>query len=283
MRFGGGPQVAPEVAELPETFWVEPFRLLDGNLRDWEIKDKIAYRGFPHWRPDTRILGEPFSPLDLPNLAAWYDASKITGLSDGAAVETWEDSSGNGNDVTQGTADERPTYQTSILNGLPVVRFDGIDDILSVFATLAGAQPYTVYAVVAHRSGSVTSNEGFCGGYAALPYLFVRQLATDAFAIFAGTIANGPNSDTDFHVFGGLFDGASSILDLDGSETVVNAGTSAFGAEFSIGGYTAVTGPPGDPFEHSDSDVAELVVCSGGLTADERTTLRNYFTNKYAL
>lgn len=59
-----------------------------------------------------------------------YDAHSIVGLNDGDAVAQWDDSSGNAKHLTQGTAGSRPTYKTNILNGHPVVRFDGSADHL---------------------------------------------------------------------------------------------------------------------------------------------------------
>ena len=75
-----------------------------------------------------------WAPTDLSNLLLWLDASQITGLNDGDAVASWTDLSGNGNHATQSTAAAKPTYKTNIINGLPVVRFDG-GDFLSTFTT----------------------------------------------------------------------------------------------------------------------------------------------------
>src|SRR5687768_11145672 len=69
-------------------------------------------------------------PSDIAGLKLWLKADAITGLADGDPVTTWADSSGEGNDFTQGTAGNKPIYKTSILFGLPVVRFDGTDDVL---------------------------------------------------------------------------------------------------------------------------------------------------------
>jgi hypothetical protein len=62
------------------------------------------------------------SPADLPtDLGMWYEADKISGLTDGDSIVTFPDSGPNGNTLTpSGTA---PIYKTGIINGLPVVRF----------------------------------------------------------------------------------------------------------------------------------------------------------------
>lgn len=64
--------------------------------------------------------GGEFSPADVTGLAAWYDATQITGLADGDTVATWADLSGNGITMTgYGT----PAYRTSGMNGKPAVEF----------------------------------------------------------------------------------------------------------------------------------------------------------------
>lgn len=50
-------------------------------------------------------------------------ASDIVGLSDGDPVPTWADTSGNGRDWAQATSGNRPTFQTSEINGHPAVQF----------------------------------------------------------------------------------------------------------------------------------------------------------------
>jgi len=58
-------------------------------------------------------------------VAAWFKADTISGLTNGAAVATWNDVSGNGNNATQTVPSQRPTYITGAINGKPVVRFNG--------------------------------------------------------------------------------------------------------------------------------------------------------------
>jgi hypothetical protein len=63
-------------------------------------------------------------------LTAWYKADSISG-SDGDGVSAWTDSSGNGNNLSQAVGARQPTLQTNELNDLSVVRYDGVNDIIS--------------------------------------------------------------------------------------------------------------------------------------------------------
>ena len=74
----------------------------------------------------------------LPSPILWYRADAIQGLSDGASVATWSDSSGNGNNATQASSGNRPVWKQNVLNGYPVVRFNGTNSSLigpNVFPT----------------------------------------------------------------------------------------------------------------------------------------------------
>lgn len=83
-------------------------------------------------------------------LKLWLKADAITGLADDDPVATWNDSSGNGNNATQATEANKPLYKTNILNGQPVVRFDGTNDFLrkTSAAGLAAATAASAFAVV---------------------------------------------------------------------------------------------------------------------------------------
>jgi hypothetical protein len=70
-----------------------------------------------------------FSPDDIAGLEGWWKADSLV-LSDNDPVTTWADESGNGRDLTSATGQ---VYKANILNSLPVVRFDGIDDKLNYF------------------------------------------------------------------------------------------------------------------------------------------------------
>jgi hypothetical protein len=59
-----------------------------------------------------------------PAVTAWLKADAIIGLANGAAVSYWGDSSGNGNNATQSTLSQRPTFASNVLNGLPAIHFN---------------------------------------------------------------------------------------------------------------------------------------------------------------
>jgi len=67
-----------------------------------------------------------FSPLDIPNLAGWWDASDTSTITEsGGSVSQWDDKSGNGLHVTQAVSAEQPSTGLATQNSLNVLSLDG--------------------------------------------------------------------------------------------------------------------------------------------------------------
>lgn len=150
-----------------------------GSLADKEYARLITKTGMPRTYSLAdlyRIAGEVprlitgkyssvgaavVTPGDFPTgLDGWWKAD-ILGLADGAAVNSWTDSSGVGNHAVPGTA---PIYKTNIKNGLSVVRFDGAtqqlnapSDLSAIAQTIAGVVNITDFAAARTILGSTGS------------------------------------------------------------------------------------------------------------------------------
>jgi hypothetical protein len=135
----------------------------------------------------------------------WLVAANVNDPVDGQPVSTWTDSSGSGNHATNFLT-ARPTYETSIVNGLPVVRFDGSDDYLQSPCTDYG----TVFAVISMRT--VGSDKSWIGAASSSPG------GWDAYLI-------GTSSDNDTMVSRVGQSGGASALAATGSNPSITAGT----------------------------------------------------------
>jgi hypothetical protein len=108
-----------------------------------------------------------WTPASLTGLKAWYDASDTATISvSGTAVTQWNDKSGNGYNVTQGTSANRPTSGVSTLNSKNVIDFDGTNDFLkaataSDWAFMVNNTNYMLGVVV--KVGNTSDPETFCG------------------------------------------------------------------------------------------------------------------------
>jgi len=81
-------------------------------------------------RVNMSWASEGWSPSGSP--VGHWSADTITGLEDGDPVGTWPDQSGNGYDLTQATAANKPLYKVNIQNGLAGILFDRSDDKLAL-------------------------------------------------------------------------------------------------------------------------------------------------------
>jgi hypothetical protein len=99
-------------------------------------------------------LSSQFKPTDISNCKLWCDASKITGVSDGARVDTWQDLSGNYNNLKKEAQSSYlgAVFKSNGKNGLPVLRFNAdaayemsapITDIRTVFWMVKEDSGYT--------------------------------------------------------------------------------------------------------------------------------------------
>jgi len=73
----------------------------------------------------------PWTPADI-TTALWLDAADASTITEsGGAVSQWDDKSGNARHFSQGIAANRPTVNSTAINGKPVLIFDGINDSLA--------------------------------------------------------------------------------------------------------------------------------------------------------
>jgi hypothetical protein len=81
----------------------------------------------------------------VPNLQYWVKADQ--GVVGSGTASTWNDQSGNGFNVTQATAASQPTILANQTNFNPSLRFDGVNDRLSVTSGILGAGTYADFNV----------------------------------------------------------------------------------------------------------------------------------------
>jgi len=227
-----------------------------------------------------------FSPTDIAGLQIWLDASQIVGLNDGDAVATWTDASGNGYNATQGTASKRPIYKTSILNGQPVMRFDGVDDFLenATFTALNNATAASLFIVKRQTSGAAIR----------FPFLFVNSFyqfnlggGPKYWRTSATEDANATLDWTTWTYEAQLFDGSQSgnanrlKIRSNGSPVSVSyTGTIAATLGSGTGFYVSTLDGTLYPW---NGDIAEIIGYSTVPSAGQLALLEQYLAAKYGL
>lgn len=81
----------------------------------------------------------------------WLDAHSLS-LSDGNQVSSFTDISGNSNNFSQSTSTKRPIYKENMVNGLPAINFDGVDDVLNSGSIASLESTNLTYFIVFQRS-----------------------------------------------------------------------------------------------------------------------------------
>ena len=215
--------------------------------------------------------GAVWTPILLPNLVLWLPAPSITGLDNNDPVGTaWLDLSGNGYNAT--VVGGSPTYKTNQQNGLPGVSFDGNDEMKSVFTTLS--QPFTVYWVgntVWGGSAQVVFDSESCTSQSV-----IRRFSATQYTITPPTDIFTSAADDNWHIVGGIWNGASGSARFDGTAKAENTGTSTLTSGLQIGAQC-------NDASFQVGVTGEIVVTSDAISADNITLLEHYFSAEWAI
>lgn len=145
--FGGGTRSIGRGIAAGSTFWKGDI----GEILCWTRVLTAVERKVVHdylaakWLISVSNVNAIVLPSDFSGLDAWFKIDTLSGLSNGNAVTSWTDQSGNGRDITQGTGAAQPVYNTGIFNGGPAVRYTTAKSL--AFAsdlTIAASTPCTL-------------------------------------------------------------------------------------------------------------------------------------------
>jgi hypothetical protein len=203
--------------------------------------------------------------------------AKYATVSAGQPVTTLATIGTRAGDLAAAGTSTAPVLRTS--GGRTYLEFDGTDDELictSTDSAAIGAAPFTSYIVARMRAANTNGvywplvNHG--GG-------FGITTANTGAALYRGAVtADFATLDTNWHVFYGVFNGASSLAKRDAAAPVTgNAGTAAI-VTLSLGTKAAsgnATRPP--------LDIAEMGMFDRALTAAELASLSTQLMATYAI
>lgn len=232
-------------------------------------------------------LNKQFNPRSIANLYAWFRSDMGITLN-GSTVSAWADQSGNGKNLTQGTASNQPTFVSSDseYNNYGSLSFDGVNDVLTGASFNYGS--FTMFIV-----GKVTTAAGngyyyIRGSGASSDYLWSRT--ADTLYVDRNNASTRNRKDNNNATWGvgstpktvtQSFDGtnAGSILRVNGSgqtmtETAANdPGTSSVSRTFNLYSDNATYFTIGT--------IAELIIYSAALSANDRSRIEAYLKARY--
>lgn len=240
---------------------------------------------------DPYRFAATWTPADLsPYL--WLDASQET-YGDGDAVSTWTNRGSGANNATAGAGTE-PTFKTGIMNGQPVVRFDGSNDFMSVASyapasTTAGQM--SVWVVMTATSGSdyaiaeLTSNYNGANAFglfrlAADNVTFSNRGSSYSTFVTTGTVTTTPS------VYVGTMDRSLSTNEVTGYlNSTTASGTRPQNANLSgdMSTNTLYLGARAGSSLRLAGDIAEIGFVKSVLSASDITSLTSYLGAKYGV
>ncbi len=130
--------------------------------------------------------------ISLLGATAYWDPAQFTGVSDGNPIATGQDSSDTLTpyDLSQADSGKQALYIANVLNGNPVMRFDGTNDFYSYDD--AEVEDFSVYVVIKQTGDNNLLGGTSTGGTS--PQIRVGELGDNKLSTFDGF--NNPLSDT---------------------------------------------------------------------------------------
>lgn len=201
-------------------------------------------------------------------LAFWYKMDAES-YANNDPIGTMTDQSGNGMNALA-SGGNRPTFQTSQINGKPAAYFDGMDDYLLNSITGTIAQPNVLFMVAREEAGSSLMFDGNSGRN-------LLGVASGTMYVYANVLLNcGAQSLNTWRVYEAVFDGTSSELLYNGvSQAVGDAGTSELSLNGVIGAGNGGTAP-------MKGHIAELLFYDS-INSTNRAAIRACLQAKYGL
>jgi hypothetical protein len=209
------------------------------------------------------------------NLVAWYKSDAGTSTTtDGNPISQWDDQSGNSHNLTAtGTAE--PLYKTAIRNGMPVVRFDGVND--KMVASFTMAIESEVFTACSFLSGAGTAYVYSQSGTASW-WSLDRTAADTMTAGLGSTLSLTGVTPNAWHEWDACYTATTgaALLQMDYSQRVTGTDSSRALGGISVGGS-------GNNTYYGNLDVGEIVILNRVATDAERAQMNYYFANRWAI
>ncbi len=229
----------------------------------------------------------------LIELESWYDASDRlsfipSNLNDGQTFTQWTDKSDFSHNANPtGGANTRPTVQYNELNGYQVVRFDGINDGLSInpYPGLVNAPALTLF-VVSKLSATVGFPKLF-GQAQSFDMFYSSDTNSWKFNVNGSTVVSTGSNDNAWHIHTVAFDGSQSTNSTRfryRRDKVANNLSFSINVPSTIGSTSALEiGNYNGSAQFMQGDIAEFIIFTRSLTITEIQNIENYLSNKWGL
>ena len=235
-----------------------------------------VYRG-------SNVIFGAFSPTDISGLQLWLDADDSETITlNGSTVSQWDDKSGNGYNVSQGTASYQPTYTASALNSKSVVSFDGSNDVLrnNSVTPVSGSSSRTVFLVynVTGGAGNGVFTLGNTVNSSARQFVCTREIAIRCFGVTR--VFTESNDGTTYMIVTYMLDGTT------GNDLAAFKNGSALTVQSTTNGATTLNTAAGIEIPNdgvSGTNIAEILVYDSALSTSDRERVESYLSTKWGI
>ncbi len=221
---------------------------------------------------DSFILGDS-------QLFLWFKAdSGVTEGTTGGYVSEWADQSGHSRDAINTNANQQPTIVDNQVNGHAVVRFDGVNDRLSLADDiLGGLTEAEIFVVLKAASARPSTDKGLwrLGNSFASSSTYPSTDGTISDNFGSGTLRSvTPSNDISaYHIYSVSSKANEWINRINGAALLKSTTNSVlWKVDPKIGR---------SPMLSFGGDFAEIIFYDGVLTSQERGAVLAYLSNKY--
>lgn len=247
--------------------------------------------------PFGNIQSGVFSPKSLSGLLSWHDAQDGSTITQsGGDISQWDDKSGNGHHATQATAVDQPIYNTSGINGLPAVEFDGLE-----FLTIADSADfdsnigYTLLITLLRDSasnsqtvfrnrklGSFGARNGLSFEFSGSAWQFV--IHEDNAGNYRGISLPGAPGAGNPHYITTLFESDDIDILVDGvDQNLTPDHTNGTVGNVSLPGILAIGAEPSNFTRRFNGKIGEIIWYKGIKNSTELAQLHTYSSARWGI
>jgi len=249
------------------------------------IHGMMAAGGGASWTPAQATTDGGVSPEHWYRADDAYQESARSNVCDETndVVGSITDKTTNADHISQGTADNKPLWIANVINGHPVIRFDGSNDTIQGAFTTGGSlsQPNTIIILAKMAADEVNDNlhHFYCDGDDGSNRNIVMKNSgpiPDKVSYNAGTNLYGDPPTGDFIIFLAVFNGNSGL----GYKNGILDASGAIGSD-AIDGVTLASKYDGNYV--ASIDFVEYLIYNSVLSVADMNQIGNYVATRYWL
>ena len=236
----------------------------------------------------------------IKDLAVWYESALDKSFidseeSEGTPLTSWLDNniqSTYKNDLKQLTVANQPKFSDGVINGLPSVRFDGVDDCFLSTAGISG-NAMTLFLVGQRSAFTGGFQSGFAGlatsrghwddclgGGSFILFMDINSSITSCTNVttYYGTMPHPGNSIP--FIYDIVMTGSNSNSFINGVSASSNSGAYSYVFDVYRVGCAVNSGNNRGFY---NGYISEIIVYTRALNTEERKSIESYLAKKYAI